>query len=933
MMSGNYISSSSSSPSPSSSSLPSSSPSSSNQWIGNKSFYIRNNTNPPLQHIIESCNYEPFFNYNTRLTSKSYNHSQNRYDTLYHSKQQQRQNDAFNCNMPRIVLSPPPPPPPPPPLPPQIQKSIRNYQPMNETYCIPKQSYSPLIIQNKLETEKRNHSYYKSMIKQQNPYNPIQYTKSSIQMIPETILSMNRLNKNPINQHRSQLNPYLSSYRSSQLNETQLKPSLNVFNSKRIVLPEIPHNSIINTNHIMNSQRRTHSPIKCNVLENNNNNHNNNNEPDIWNIGSSTGIGQSKSRTIRSSLFNQKYKLFNSSKQQLTLYHDDMNMNLMYSDNGNSLINTDDETVSLNTIDDNHNNEENMKLLDRYSNSLKQFHGNKYELDGSTKTLIPSNQLQHPFSTSCKSSIHWNKSQTTHLLNQNLIPSDYKTETNLPLNIQPNNIPATVNSSQFPSSSSLSSLYDQPTTLIKTYGDDAGDKWTVYYRNPNIPNVHIESIDDNNNNKTTQLHDHSILNQSNSYKTLSQYSNEYSSQINNQLLIPDQKDGIPLKQINKIVTMENTTDISKKKRKKYRFYSSKQTEYLIEALESLTNSIEKNNINLELELKDIDLDNKQSLLMLQNTDINLHRNSSLTTKLRPKSFNTKYGIINRHEYKRKSAGLNHTDELNHNRIEKVAVEVRVVFLKIGEIDTLKELYYADAFLQAKWREPKLDGHTAEELSITELEQYWNPLLYIDNILSETKDTQWIMAVRNEYGEVYLMERRRIKGVFLETLELNDFPLDVQDLTITVTTERPDTEVDIIPDQVEMSAINIQTFVDQQEWKLHEHVEIKKRIIKQEYSSSMKSHPCLSVTCRAARRPGYFYWNVFLIMFMISGLAFATFAVSPDKAELRLRLSFTLILTSVTFKYVITQSLPKISYLTYMVSYLYLVLLHLLVLFK
>ncbi|VDO51828.1 unnamed protein product [Schistosoma margrebowiei] len=250
---------------------------------------------------------------------------------------------------------------------------------------------------------------------------------------------------------------------------------------------------------------------------------------------------------------------------------------------------------------------------------------------------------------------------------------------------------------------------------------------------------------------------------------------------------------------------------------------------------------------------------------------------------------------------------------------KVAVEVRVVFLKIGEIDTLKELYYADAFLQAKWREPKLDGHTAEELSITELEQYWNPLLYIDNILSETKDTQWIMAVRNEYGEVYLMERRRIKGVFLETLELNDFPLDVQDLTITVTTERPDTEVDIIPDQVEMSAINIQTFVDQQEWKLHEHVEIKKRIIKQEYSSSMKSHPCLSVTCRAARRPGYFYWNVFLIMFMISGLAFATFAVSPDKAELRLRLSFTLILTSVTFKYVITQSLPKISYLTYMLN--------------
>ena len=38
------------------------------------------------------------------------------------------------------------------------------------------------------------------------------------------------------------------------------------------------------------------------------------------------------------------------------------------------------------------------------------------------------------------------------------------------------------------------------------------------------------------------------------------------------------------------------------------------------------------------------------------------------------------------------------------------MEVRIVFLRIGEIDTQKEKYTADVFLQAKWREPKLDGH-------------------------------------------------------------------------------------------------------------------------------------------------------------------------------------------------------------------------------
>uniref|UniRef100_A0A5K4EMP5 Putative nicotinic acetylcholine receptor alpha 9b subunit n=1 Tax=Schistosoma mansoni TaxID=6183 RepID=A0A5K4EMP5_SCHMA len=887
---------------------------SNHQWIGNKSFYIHDTTNSTLSNMTEG--YEPFSNYNTKITSKSYDYSKPPQPPPPPPQQQQQQNDAFHGNIPRIVLSP------------QLQRPIRNDQPIHETYFQSKQSYSSLFVQNRLETD------HKSIIRQQNPYiNHIQsYTKSSIQIMPESIISMNRLCKN---QYQSNLNPCLLSYESTKPIESYLRPSTNVLIPKRTLSLEIPNHYLINTNKIMNPPpppRRTISPIKCCILENHNNNNNNEEEPDIWNIGSSSGFDQSitfrhrRSRVSRSSFYDQKYKLLNKSK-----HHGDMNV--INSECG-SLLSTDEETVSLNTID----SEENMNVLNRYSNSLQPLNRNKQEIYGSTKTLIPSSKSwkfhhqDYPLSSSCKS-VHWNKSQS-NLMNKRLIPSDRKIETNLPLSIQPNNLPNSVNSPQFPYSSSV---YDQPTTITKTYGDPSGDQWTVYYRNPNIPNIHIESSI---NDKPTTILGLSIPNKStlhpNSYKSPLQHSNEYTTQIkNNQLVIPSKSsiletssnfpNRIKLNQTNEMGSLDNTPHLPKKKRREQRLFSKKQTEYLIHSLESLINSIEKNNFNLELELKEtnhlLNLNDKQSLCQQNpNHDLNLHRNSSLTTKIHPKGLNTKHGIVNRNEYKRKSANLNHLDEFTQNRNEKVAVEVRVVFLKIGEIDTLKELYYADAFLQAKWREPKLDGHTAEELSITELEQYWNPLLYIDNILSETKDTQWIMAVRNEYGEVYLMERRRIKGVFLETLELNDFPLDVQDLTITVTTERPDTEVDIIPDQVEMSAINIQTFVDQQEWKLHEHVEIKKRIIKQEYSSSMKSHPCLSVTCRAARRPGYFYWNVFLIMFMISGLAFATFAVSPDKAELRLRLSFTLILTSVTFKYVITQSLPKISYLTYMDKY-------------
>ena len=50
------------------------------------------------------------------------------------------------------------------------------------------------------------------------------------------------------------------------------------------------------------------------------------------------------------------------------------------------------------------------------------------------------------------------------------------------------------------------------------------------------------------------------------------------------------------------------------------------------------------------------------------------------------------------------------------------------------------------------------------------------------------------------------------------------------------------------------------------------------------------------------------------------MAFGTFSVRSNLPQNRLQLSFTLLLTSIAFKMVINQSLPKISYLTYMDKY-------------
>ncbi len=52
------------------------------------------------------------------------------------------------------------------------------------------------------------------------------------------------------------------------------------------------------------------------------------------------------------------------------------------------------------------------------------------------------------------------------------------------------------------------------------------------------------------------------------------------------------------------------------------------------------------------------------------------------------------------------------------------------------------------------------------------------------------------------------------------------------------------------------------------------------------------------------------------------MSFATFSVTYNLPQIRLKLSFTLLLTAVTFKWVVVRCLPTISYLTTLVNFFF-----------
>ncbi|XP_060558061.1 acetylcholine-gated ion channel acc-4-like [Ruditapes philippinarum] len=249
--------------------------------------------------------------------------------------------------------------------------------------------------------------------------------------------------------------------------------------------------------------------------------------------------------------------------------------------------------------------------------------------------------------------------------------------------------------------------------------------------------------------------------------------------------------------------------------------------------------------------------------------------------------------------------------------KKTTVYVTVTFLKLGEIDTIKEYFEADVYIQARWREPLLDN---TKTTVSDYTQFWNPELVLQNVFEDPKEQVWHEVRHMQHGEAFIYEMRRVKGKFMETMELNDFPFDVQGISMVLSSELTKDVLTIVEDKDEISTIYVDCFSDSQEWELYNFVEMDPLDISAQYTRARISYPGIIATCCVSRRAGFFAWNVLVIVNLLTIFAFTTFAVDPTLTQNRLQLSFILMLAAISFRFVTNQSIPKISYLTHLDRY-------------
>ncbi len=166
--------------------------------------------------------------------------------------------------------------------------------------------------------------------------------------------------------------------------------------------------------------------------------------------------------------------------------------------------------------------------------------------------------------------------------------------------------------------------------------------------------------------------------------------------------------------------------------------------------------------------------------------------------------------------------------------------------------------------------------------------FWSPQLYIENAIGDMKEeirhkleivertnldnknqttdsnnnnnntniTDQLYQVSNL--TVKVIEMRKIRGIFYERLELYDFPMDMQELTVTLTSKLSYSEVELVESREEPCSINTSEFLDQQEWDLFEHVKTSKKLIYDPLPQYDKA--AFSATCFIVRKPGYYLYK-------------------------------------------------------------------------
>ncbi|XP_078671027.1 gamma-aminobutyric acid receptor subunit beta-like [Branchiostoma floridae x Branchiostoma belcheri] len=162
--------------------------------------------------------------------------------------------------------------------------------------------------------------------------------------------------------------------------------------------------------------------------------------------------------------------------------------------------------------------------------------------------------------------------------------------------------------------------------------------------------------------------------------------------------------------------------------------------------------------------------------------------------------------------------------------------------------------------------------------------------------------------------------RKVWATFKANMDLTDFPFDHQKLTIQLMSGWSIKYVDLRKNYGSNDTINEDDFADGDQWTVSKYLECEHGTKTNLQSETFGVYPVYNITAHVQRKTAFYIWNTALILLLIMLVSFAVFSIPIEDLDRRLTNTFTLLLTTVAFKLVVSQYLPTVPYLTLLDKY-------------
>lgn len=244
--------------------------------------------------------------------------------------------------------------------------------------------------------------------------------------------------------------------------------------------------------------------------------------------------------------------------------------------------------------------------------------------------------------------------------------------------------------------------------------------------------------------------------------------------------------------------------------------------------------------------------------------------------------------------------------------EPTEVKVSMFVIDVDEVDSAQQSFAASVYYEARWRSPFLvhEGPGPLHRRITEV---WNPQLIIVN-----QQMAWYAFPEAVHiypdGEVHY--RQKVWARFSQPLELRDFPMDRQTLSIhLVAASVLEEEVRIVPIQLEDgTTTGIASQLSLPDWDVLSWNAEPTPYVAFEGEAGV---PGFRMQIEVERRLPYWVMKVIFPLCLIVFMSWAPFWIDPEQVGTNIAIATTSFLTLVAYRFAIGVLVPHVSYITRM----------------